>query len=276
MQKYFFPLLIVLLVTGCANKDYRLFEEDSQTQSGDPSVVKNVSDEDYEKELNYEWKIVKGDRIEIGVFNQSASSAGGQMEPILGPSMMSQQFNNRDGTEGLLVPASGEIRLPLLGNVQIAGLTENEAAQKLTEAYKKYLRSPFVVVKIQNQRLYVLGEVNTPGVVQVTAGTMTLFEALAQSGDISEDGMRTNIRIIRGDLRNPTMREVDLTDLGAIRVASLILRPNDVVYVQPRTMKAYNKAFEEQVPFFNMINAMMTPFLTYKQIEDSYYFNLIE
>ena len=263
-------IFLSLLMSGCANKDFRLFEEDSQTQNGDSKAVKIVSDEEYREEIEYEWKIVKGDRIQIAVFNQSASSKGGQLESILGTSNMTQQFNNRDGTEGLLIPTKGNVHLPLIGNVKVAGLTENEAAEKLTEKYKKFLRNPYVMVKIQNQRLFVLGEVNDPGVVQVTAGTMTLFEALAQSGDVTDDGLRTNIRIIRGDLRNPTMREVDLTDMGAIRVASLMLRPNDIVYVQPRNMKAYNIAFEEQTPFFQMLNTMMSPFVSFRNIKDGY------
>ncbi len=272
MLKHITVLLVFLglLMSGCANKDFRMFEEDSQTESGESQTVKTISDEEYLQELEYEWKIVKGDRIQIAIFNQSASSKGGQLESIVGTNNMTQTFNNRDGTEGILIPTDGTVRLPMIGNIKIAGLTEKEATDKLTEAYKKYLRQPYAVVKILNQRLFVLGEVNNPGVVQVTAGTMTIFEALAQTGDITDDAMRTNIRIIRGDLRNPTVREVDLTDMGAMRVSSLMLRPNDIVYVQPRTMKAYNKAFDEQVPFFNMVNSMMTPFLTWRNIKEGY------
>ncbi|MEA3373228.1 MAG: polysaccharide biosynthesis/export family protein [Campylobacterota bacterium] len=262
-------IFLGLLMSGCANKDFRMFEEDSQSESGDSEAVKTVSDEEYQQELEYEWKIVKGDRVEIAVFNQSSASGGGQLESIIDTSRQTQ-FNNRDGTEGLLIPTNGKIHLPMLGHIKLAGLTEIEAGDKLTDEYKKFLRNPYVVVKIQNQRLFVLGEVNRPGVVQVTAGNMTIFEALAQSGDVTDDAMRTNIRIIRGDLRNPTMREVDLTDMGAMRVSSLMLRPNDIVYVQPRSMKAYNKAFDEQVPFFNMINTMLAPFVSITYIKDGY------
>ena len=57
-----------------------------------------------------------------------------------------------------------------------------------------------------NQRVFVLGEVNTPGVVAVTNGTMNLVEAIARTGDMTDYAERTNIKIIRGDLRKPMVR----------------------------------------------------------------------
>jgi len=58
--------------------------------------------------------------------------------------------------------------------------------------------------------------------------------------------------------------------MSKLRLASLILRPNDVVYVQPRYMKAINKEFAEKGQFFNFLNTIMSPFLTYRAIDQSY------
>ncbi|BBG65142.1 polysaccharide export outer membrane protein [Hydrogenimonas sp.] len=232
-------------------------------------VVKEVSDSEYEAEKKFEWKISPGDRVEITVFNQTGSSGGGQLNSLLGTSAQST-FMNRTGTEGKLVPPDGKIRLPLIGKIKITGFTEIEAAERLTQEYKKYLRNPYVEVKIQNQKLIVLGEINSPGVVPVTNGTMTLFEALAATGDLTDDAMRTNILILRGDLRHPQVRQVDITDMSKLRLSSLILRPNDIVYVQPRYMKAINKEFIEKGQFFRFLNTIMSPFLTYRAIDQSY------
>ncbi len=255
----------MIFVSGCSvNQDFKYFTKNLDKEP----IKKEVSDKEYEAEKRFEWKIQQGDRVQINVYNQSASSAGGKMASVLDQSAVT--FVNRNGTEGLLVPADGNIYIPLIGKVKITGLTENEAAEKLTKEYKKYLRNPFVSVKILNQKLIVLGEVKAPGVVPVTSGTMTLFEALAATGDLTEDAMRNNIIILRGDLRHPQFRQVDLTDIGAIKLTSLILRPNDIVYVQPRSMKAINKVFTEQSGFFNFLNTIMSPFLTYKAIDESY------
>jgi polysaccharide export outer membrane protein len=225
-------------------------------------VVKTVtvSDANYSEEVQFEWKIVKGDRVEINVANLTSGEGDQQLSQML--SRGGQQTLSRDGTEGYLIANNGVVRLPLIGAVEIMGLTENQASEKLSNLYKQYLRNPFVSVKILNQKLYVLGEVKGPGVVQVTNGTMTLFEALARTGDLTNDADRTNVRVIRGGLRNPQVREVNLADMSQMRMTSLILQPNDIIYIQPRAMKAYNVAFAEQTPFFSMINTMMMPFIS--------------
>ncbi len=271
MRSAIFSLFIVsLILGGCtSNKEYRLLTEDSEQSDGDTKVTKQVSDEEYQDDMDFAWKITKGDRVEITVFNQS-SVGGQQLTQLLSNAGSNTQYQNRDGYEGILIQKEGTVRLPLVGEVKITGLTEAEAELRLTDAYSKFLRHPFVSITIRNQKLFVLGEVKQPGVLQVPNGTMTLFEALASTGDLTDDAKRTDILILRGDMRNPTVKEVDLTDMSAIRLSSLILMPIDVVYVQPRTMKAINKNFTDQMPFFQMINQMMLPFVSFRIIKDGY------
>lgn len=246
-----------------------MLAEDTEQSDRETKLTKQISDEEYQEDMDFAWKISKGDRVEITVFNQS-SVGGQQLTQLLSNAGSNTQYQNRDGYEGILIQKEGTVRLPLVGDVKITGLTEREAEIKLTKAYSKFLRHPFVSITIRNQKLFVLGEVKTPGVIQVPNGTMTLFEALASTGDLTDDARRTDILILRGDMRNPTVRSVDLTDISAIRLASLILQPNDVVYVQPRTMKAINKNINDQKPFFELISAMLQPFVSFTIIKDGY------
>lgn len=240
--------------SGCSTQSFKYF-------GGDYATIKTVSDAEYNKELKFEWKIAKGDRVEISIANLASGKSGDQqLNQIL--SNGGQQTLTSNGTDGYLIPNNGNVRLPLIGVVSIIGLTENQAATKITKLVKVYIRNPFVSVKILNQKLFVLGEVKSAGVVQVTNGTMSLFEALARTGDLTNDADRTDIKIIRGGLRHPEVREVNLADMSQMNLTSLILLPNDIVYVQPRAMKAYNVAFKEQTPFFNMLTTMMSPFIT--------------
>lgn len=71
---------------------------------------------------------------------------------------------------------------------------------------------------------------------------MTVLEAIAQSGDLTDLAARDNVKIIRGDLRNPNVRTIDLANIVALNESSLFLRPNDIIYVQPRELKGYNAA----------------------------------
>ena len=257
--------LAALYFSGCseANKDFVYFNQGLDEEN----ITTEVSDAEYQKELHYEWKIQPGDRLEIRVFNQSASSVGGQMTSILDQSLT---YMSRSGVDGMLVPPDGKLNIPLIGEIKISGLTEKEASNRLIQAYKKYLRNPYVSVKILNQRLIVLGEVRGPGVIPLNSGTMTLFEAIAKAGDLTEDARRTDILIIRGNLRNPQIREIDLTNIKKIKLSSLILRPNDIVYVQPREFKAFNKGLSEKSEFFNFLTTIMSPFLSFSAIDQAY------
>lgn len=259
-----------LFLGGCSTKTYKMFSETNQSDRLDT----NVSDAEYTQDMEFEWKIAKGDRVEIIVVNQSANDGDQQLNQILNTGGRMQAALTRDGTEGYLIPKTGTVRLPLIGTVSIEGLTESQAADKLNKAYQQYLKNPFVSVKILNQKLFILGEVNKPGVVQVTKGTMSIIEALAYSGDLTNDADRTNLLVIRGGLRKPMVREINLSDMSAIKLTSAILRPDDIVYVQPRSMKAYNVAFKEQMPFFQMIASMLTPFVQYTSIKNGEVFNV--
>ncbi len=250
----------LMFFNGCSTKDYKLFQAD--TKKGEELTIINT--DDYQKEVTYENKIAPNDRVAITVYVQSGQGSQ-QMSSIL-TTNSSNSANVRDDDIGILVTQKGTVRLPMLGSVEIIGLTEDEASAKLIEMYKTYIRNPYVKVEIKNQRVIVIGEVKKPGVVPVTNGTMTILEAIAQSGDLTDLAARENVKIIRGDLRNPNVRTIDLANIVALGESSLFLRPNDVIYVQPRELKGYNAAFTEIMPFWQTISSVLNPFVQRTQI----------
>jgi len=162
MKIFLLALPLTLLFTACSVKDYNRFDKNEN----DIRVVKGVANDTYQKEKLFEWKISKGDRVEITAFNQS-STGGGQLNQLLSTGGQ-RLYTQRVGDEGILIGAKGTVNLPLVGVIKITGLTENQAAEKLINEYKKYLRNPYVDVKIMNQKLFVLGEVKKPGFLLVT------------------------------------------------------------------------------------------------------------
>lgn len=248
------PALLVLM-TGCSLKEYTLFQEENA--SDEPT---KVSDEVYKDEMIFENKIVPNDRISVTIFNQSGS--GGQITSLLNNNQNGGAQPGRNGDDaGLLVSTRGTVHLPLVGTQKVTGMTEYEAEQYLMTAYQKYLKNPYVHVKLLNQRIYMLGEIASPGVVQVTNGTMNLVEAIARQGDLTDYANRLDIKIIRGDLRKPEIRTVDLTQMSAISMSSLYLKPNDIVYIPPRGIKGWNIAFQQITPAFSFFATLLQPFV---------------
>ena len=251
--KFLIYPLIVYTFSACAVKNFSYLENNKE------NFIMSVDDKMYKEDILFQWKIAKGDRIEIQAYNQSSSSINGQLTKLLSGGGQ-QSSTQRYGDEGVLIKTNGMVLLPLIGSVKISGLTEDEAAEMLLKKYKTYLKHPFISVKILNQKLFVVGEVTRPGVVLVTNGTMNLFEALAQTGDLTDYANRTNIKILRGSMRNPEVREINLNDFKSIKLASLILRPNDVLYVEPRRQRASMLGADEEFPFWRLIGTILSPF----------------
>ena len=255
----------MLVYSGCSTKNDRLFQAKTDPFDGAVPSTK-IDDVQYKLDSSYEYKIALNDRVSVNVFIKSDTSSQQFIALLNKQSNSTNTTNTNNQNNGYLVNQQGNIILPLLNSVNVVGLTEYEAANMLIEKYKKYVKNPFVVVNIVNQRVIVIGEVNKPGVIPIVNGRINLIEVIAQSGYFKDSAERTNIKIIRGNLRNPTIRVVDLTKLENITNGNLELKPNDIVYVQPRHIKGINKAITEISPFFVTLSNILNPFIQRKTL----------
>jgi polysaccharide biosynthesis/export protein len=113
-----------------------------------------------------------------------ASQAGPSY--VIGPddTLYISVWKEPDLTETLPVRADGMISMPLLNDVQAAGLTPMQLGSALTEKLKKYVSDPrvtIVVTQMNSQRVYVTGEVIHPGAMNLTPN-MTVLQALSSAG----------------------------------------------------------------------------------------------
>ncbi|WP_245609203.1 polysaccharide biosynthesis/export family protein [Sulfurovum lithotrophicum] len=236
---------VAMLLNGCAGKsDYELLQSNKTIEE------KNVSSR------SIEYRILPQDRLDVTLFKDPQQNIGTGAR--LGESIKQ---------EGILVNASGYITLPLIEKIKVAGLTQSEAAEHIMKEYKKHLNSPTVYVEVMNKRLYVLGEVKTPGVLKLDKEKMTLFEALAFAGGLTDSAVRSEILIISNDTRKGMkIRKVDLTNFDTMRYAGLMLRPNDIVYVKPNKWKKFKVASDDMTSPFETISKVAAPFVTLKYL----------
>lgn len=238
---------VVFILGGCAGTEYKLAQTEqtiSQQEVSDRSI---------------EYHILSQDRLEIALYKDPAQGTIGAINEL------GQSMNKR----GILVNAAGYIALPLIGKVKVAGLTQTQAADRITLRYKKYLNTPSVYVEVLNKRLFVLGEVKKPGVIQLDKEKMTLFEAIAFAGDLTDDAVRNEIIILSNSAtKGMQMRKVDLTNFDTMRYASLMLRPNDIVYVQPDNWKEFKVTSDNFTSPFQTISQIAAPFVTLKYLQN--------
>ncbi len=143
--------------------------------------------------------------------------------------------NERPAQTGYLVDDEGFVELPVLGNYKVGGKTRKEVKKELTEQYDKYLNGPVVIVKIQNFKVTVLGDVSNPGTFTIPNERVTILEAIGIAGDLEMTGERENVLVIRDRDGIKTEYRIDLTKKDFLNSPVYYLEQNDVVYVEPNS-----------------------------------------
>lgn len=139
--------------------------------------------------------------------------------------------------QSYLVNKNGTIEFPVLGRLQVGGLTRSEVLQMLQDKIEKYIKNPIINMRIMNFKVSVQGEVNIPGTYNVTSERLTLIEAISMAKDLTIYGKRNNILVIREINGIKSYNRIDITKSDFINSQFYYLAQNDVVYVEPNRTK---------------------------------------
>lgn len=141
-----------------------------------------------------------------------------------------------------IVDEAGDVELPVLGKVHVAGLRRPEVEQHVKELLSKQVLNPIVQVNLVGAKVSIMGEVNHPMQVSLGRGRLTILEALAAAGDLTPYGRRDNVLITREVEGKIEMARVDLRSADLITSPYYFLQQNDVVYVSPNQVRVVNSA----------------------------------
>ena len=233
---------LMLLLSGCnqGRSDYELLQSKEVVKSESKQTLGNI-----------EYKIQPHDRLSVVIYQY----------PELTPTAMNEK--------GILIDSQGYISLPLIHRVKVAGYTQSEAARMIENKYTKYLTNPSLNLEVMNKRVYILGEVKKPGVVQLENETMSVIQAIASAGGLTDSAQRDEVYIVNHDgKKNMRMRKVDLTSFAALQSTNLIIKPNDIIYVQPNKWKSFRVASDDFTSPFETITKIAAPFVTIKYLSD--------
>jgi polysaccharide export outer membrane protein len=144
---------------------------------------------------------------------------------------------------GYTVDDHGNIRMPILGEINVLGFTIEEVRQKieqkLNEQYFKTEAGIFVTVKLSGFRYTINGEVGVTGTKVLYQEKVNMMEAIANAGDISVTGDRKDVKVIRRYPEGNETFSIDLTDANAVNSPCYYLQPNDYIYVKPLKQKTW-------------------------------------
>ncbi|MFD2826867.1 polysaccharide biosynthesis/export family protein [Leeuwenhoekiella polynyae] len=131
-----------------------------------------------------------------------------------------------------LVDQNGNIEFPVLGTIQVRGLTRVALAEKLKNMITDYVANPIVNVKLSNFQVSVLGAVQRPGTYTISNEYLTIPKALGLAGDMQIYGRRDNVLVMREENGKVTKAYLDLTNNSVIDSEYYYLKQNDVLYVE--------------------------------------------
>jgi len=140
-------------------------------------------------------------------------------------------------TSGYFVDENGEIEFPKIGKMKVAGKRMESVQKQLEAVLADFVIDPTVSVRRLNFRVTILGEVASPGMIQVPYDRLNILQAIAQAGDLTIFGQRENILLVRETPEGKETVRLSLYDKAILSSPYYWLQSGDLLYVQPNRTK---------------------------------------
>ncbi len=156
------------------------------------------------------------------------------------------------------VSEAGTCHFPVIGKLNVVGLTTTQLDSLLSVKYESYYNDVYVMSKVANKRVIVLGGQGTGGkIIPFTNPNMNLLEAIALYGGLENNSKGYNIRIIRGDLKNPEVAMVNLRTIADMKSSVISLKPDDIIYIEP-VRRPFAEGARDNLFIINIFQVLIT------------------
>jgi polysaccharide biosynthesis/export protein len=195
------------------------------------------------------YRIQYQDILYVDIFTMSP-----EMNALLNPNSGPSSYNTyRDNSNiyiyGYTVSDSGNVSIPIIGDVKVVGLTIDEVKTAVEESAKQYLKDAVINVKLLSFKFTVMGEVNRPGSYTNFNNQLTVLDAIGMAGDISDYGNRRHVLVLRPAKQGTFTYHIDLQDKYVLQSEGYFLLPNDIVVVEP----VKSKPTKLNIPTYTLI-----------------------
>lgn len=259
-KKLFTLFAVSLIIVSCVpTKDLIYLQKKDQNQT---NAIATIGVKPYRLQVSDVLSITINaiDPKLVAIFNSDLSGSAQQIsEQVL-------YF------KGYSVDDHGNIRMPILGEVNVLAMTTDEVRQKieklLLQDHFKSEAGIFVSVKLAGFRYTINGEINMPGTKSLNQDKVSILEAIANSGDITVVGNRKDVIIMRQFPQGIETYSIDLTDYSALKSPYFYLQPNDYVYIKPLKQKTWGTGktgIESLSSIITVLSLVTTTFLLLKK-----------
>ncbi len=221
----FLAVTLIMILGSCRNvKEVTYFQESKDTAV----LSKQKFIEEHFVSIIQNYDILS---VYVSSLSPEATSFFNVFSKSEGPTV-GDSYSTRPNV-GYLVDADGNIDMPLIGKIKVAGLSTSQAKDLIQKQLEKYLQQPSIRLYFENFKVTLLGEVAHPGVYTVTNEKLTLPEAIGLAGDLSIYGNRKEIMLIREVKGEKIYIPIDLTRRDVFYSPYYYLHSNDILYVPP-------------------------------------------
>jgi polysaccharide export outer membrane protein len=141
---------------------------------------------------------------------------------------------------GYDINPEGNILLPVLGTIKVAGLTLEEARKTIQESTDKVFKDSMVECKLLSFKFTVIGEVKMPGAFVNYNNYLTVLEAVGRAGGVGDYGNRDRVLVIRSTDKGTKTYRLNLQDKNIITSEAYFIMPNDVIVIEPLKQKIFS------------------------------------
>ncbi len=231
MNKILLLIITTFLLASCVpNKDLIYLQ-------GEPTTKNKI-----QRIQNIPYKLQVDDIIRIDIKSVNQDLVTMFQKSVTNNNAQSLGNNNSDYFLGYSVDAHGNIRLPVIGKVNVLGYTVLEVRKKLETEFLKLFKNKediFIDVKLSGIKYTILGEIANPGTKVIRQNSLTIIEAIANSGEITNVGNRKKIEVIRTSNNNSIQKfYIDITKITAFDSEIFFIQPNDIINVLPLPQKS--------------------------------------
>ncbi len=224
------------------------------------NIILQTKPEDLNWQQTFEKVVVEnpiklGDKIQFSVFTNQGESIIDPSGNMVTAKNFGDANNNTVDKPTYDVLESGFCHFPLVGKVSVLGLKTSQLDSVLSAKYEQFYNGVYVLSKVVNKKIVILGGAGSKIIPYTT--NMTLLEAIALYGGLDDQSKGYNIRVVRGDLKQPEVKVVNLKTIADMKQSIVNLRPDDVVYIEP-IRRPGTEAFRDNLYIFNIIQVITT------------------
>lgn len=196
------------------------------------------------------YHIRPSDNLYIGVLTPDQDLSKMTDPTATGPTFPTAfEGNASKAVNGYIVDADGNVTIPMLGKIAVAGLTVDQATDSIDSVSVRFVKKAAVKVRLLSFKVTVLGEVRTPGIYFNYNNYITILDAISLAQGTTDYAKLKEVLVLRPTSRGTRTYTVNLNSKSAIQSPAWYLQPDDVVIIQP----GKNKGLQQKLPAVGIV-----------------------